>query len=240
MNYLKKVSCIANWRFFALAMLLAPSLALAATELSSFRADSQKQTEAPVVKQEIEYLSVEQLSAHKASLERVQGYLTNLTTLKADFTQTAPDGSLTTGTFYLKRPGKMRWEYAPPTPVLIVSNGSELVYFDKELEQVTYVPMASTMAGFLAEKNIRFDGPVGIEQLSEANGVIRITLSQREKPDEGKLTLELVDKPMLLRNMVIRDASNQVTHVALNNAKFGIKLDNELFVFRDPRKKQRR
>src|SRR5690554_6741794 len=56
-----------------------------------------------------------------ALLDRVAAYLTDLTTIVADFTQVAPDGSLSTGKFYLKRPNKMRWQYDPPTPVLMLT-----------------------------------------------------------------------------------------------------------------------
>ncbi len=65
-------------------------------------------------------------------------------------------------------------------------------------------------------------------------------MAQRDKPDDGELTLEFSDHPLLLRNMVVRDATNQVTTVSLNHARFGVKLDPELFIFRDPRKGRRR
>lgn len=184
------------------------------------------------------FLSDKQLSPYFHTIDRVEAYLSSLTTVVSEFMQIAPDGSLTNGKFFLQRPGKMRWQYNPPTPVLMVSNGSELVYYDYELEQVTHLPLDSTLIGFLAQEKIRFDDKVGIQEFEEKDGVIRITVAQRDKPGDGQLTLEFSDNPLLIRNMIVRDASNQLTTVSLNNARFGVKLDPKLFVFIDPRGKR--
>ncbi|PZP84599.1 MAG: outer membrane lipoprotein carrier protein LolA, partial [Azospirillum brasilense] len=91
---------------------------------------------------------------HNEEIKRVEGYLTGLSTIVADFSQVAANGELSEGKFYLKRPGKMRWEYAPPTPILLVSNGKVITYYDAELDQVNYVPVDDTLAGFLAQDTI--------------------------------------------------------------------------------------
>lgn len=213
----------------------ASSHVMAATDFQS-RIAAQKET----AKEESTslYLSEAELAKYLPTISRLEKYLSELTTVEAHFTQTSSDGSVGEGTFYLQRPRQMRWEYTPPVPILIVSSGNELVYFDKELEQVSRIPIDSTLAGFLAKEKIIFGGDVGIEQVSEEASVIRITISQREKPDEGSLTLEFSDSPLLLRRMIIIDATGQSTNVSLNNAKFGGKLSPKLFVFKDTRKKR--
>ncbi len=164
-------------------------------------------------------------------LDDVSSYLNRLTTIESDFVQVAPDGSLTTGKFYLQRPGKMRWQYNPPVPVLMVSTGQFLTYYDYELEQITNIPLDESLAGFLARPNIDFHAKeIKILEQSRKNGVIRIKLTQANKPDEGELTLEFVDRPLILRNLIIRDAQGQTTNVSLNNARYGIKLDDALFM----------
>ena len=176
------------------------------------------------------------VAPHRRTIARLEAYLSQMTSIVSDFTQVAPDGSLTSGRFYLQRPGKMRWQYHPPTPILMVSNGSELVFYDYELEQVSHIPLDSTLIGFLAQDRIRFDGTVGIVDFEERADVISVTLAQLKNPDEGRLTLEFSDKPLALRNMVITDATQQVTTVSLNNARYDVPLEAELFIFRDPRK----
>jgi len=186
----------------------------------------------------VSFMTPGQLAPYQATIARVQDYLTALTTVSAEFNQTAPDGSLATGKFYLKRPGKMRWQYNPPTPILIVSSGRQLVFYDYELEQVSYIPLTSSLIGFLAQDKISFDdkSSVGIVSLEDKADIIRINLAEREKPDEGQLQLEFTDKPLQLKGMGITDATHQVTSVSLGNALFGGELNKELFVFRDPRK----
>jgi outer membrane lipoprotein-sorting protein len=183
----------------------------------------------------ITFLSGAELARHQKTIERVQDYLSGLTTIISDFTQVAPDGSLTSGKFFLERPGRMRWQYDPPTPILMVANGSQLVYYDYELEQLSYIPLDSTLIGFLAQDKIRFDNSVGIFSFSENAGTVRIGVAQRSHPDDGRLVLEFSDRPLLIRNMVVTDASGQVTTVSLNNARYGEKIDKNLFDFRDPR-----
>lgn len=181
-------------------------------------------------------MSAAQLAPHQRTIKRVEQYLSQLTTVVSDFSQVAPDGSLSNGRFYLERPGKMRWQYNPPTPILMVSNGSELVFYDYELEQVNHIPLDKTLIGFMARDVISFDDTVGVIDFAHEDGVIRVTLAQRESPEDGTLQLELSDQPLTLRNMVISDATQQVTSVSLNNARYGVKIDEDLFVFRDPRK----
>jgi outer membrane lipoprotein-sorting protein len=185
------------------------------------------------------FLPPDEVSKHQTTIDRVANYLSGLSTIVSDFTQVAPDGSLSSGKFYLKRPGRMRWQYNPPTPILMIANGKEFVYYDYELEQVSYIPLDSALVGFLAQEKIRFDEKVGITSFEEKDGVIRIGLAQRDKPSEGALLLELSDKPLMIRTMVVTDATGQQTSVALSDAKFGVKLEKDLFIFRDPRQNPR-
>ena len=176
---------------------------------------------------------------NKYTIERIERYLSGISTIVSDFTQVAPDGSLANGKFFMKRPGKMRWQYNPPTPVLMVSSGSELIFYDYELEQVSHIPLDGSLISFLAQDKIIFGGKVGITKFSNEASVIRIEVAQKDKPTEGKLMLEFSDKPLILRNMIVTDATGQTTTVALQNAKFGADIAADLFVFKDPRKKRR-
>lgn len=186
------------------------------------------------------FLPAETVEKNKFTIQRIERYLSDLTTIVSEFTQVAPDGSLTNGKFFLQRPGRMRWQYNPPTPVLMVANGSELVFYDYELEQVSHIPLDGSLISFLAQEKISFGGKVGITKFSNESSAIRIEVAQRAKPTEGKLMLEFSDKPLQLRSMVVTDATGQVTTVALTNAKFGEQIDPTLFVFKDPRKPRKR
>ena len=72
---------------------------------------------------------------------------TEIRTLAADFIQIAPDGAISRGRFYLKRPGRFRFEYEPPAPVLIVADGTYVNYFDIEQGQLSQIGVYSTPLG---------------------------------------------------------------------------------------------
>jgi outer membrane lipoprotein-sorting protein len=177
---------------------------------------------------------IEMTDDEKKSLNRIEKYLTGLTSVMSDFIQVSPAGDLAAGKFYLMRPGKLRLQYDPPTPILMVTAGDYLVYYDYELKQVNYIDMDDTLIGFLARSEVRFDDTVKVIDLTKASGSLRVTLIQAKRPKDGMLTLEFADNPLSLRNVVITDSAGQKTTMSLNNAKFGIALDEELFKFKDP------
>jgi len=169
-------------------------------------------------------------------IARVEAYLSSITSIVADFSQLSADGSVGSGKFFMKRPDKMRWQYNPPTPILLVSNGKTVTYYDAALDQVTYVGIDDTLAGFLAQKVIKFDSEsTKMTRFESKNDAIRVSLVQKKKPTEGSLTLEFTDEPIELKQMLVVDATGQTTRVQLQNAQFGPVLDEKLFIFEDPR-----
>lgn len=175
----------------------------------------------------------------RAAVERVEKYLAGITTIVADFTQIAPDGNLATGKFFLSRPGKMRWQYDPPTPILMVADGKFLVFYDYELDQTSHIPLQETLPGFLARPKVEFGTDVVVTDVARGPGSLRVTVIQSDKPNDGSLTLEFADQPLQLRNMKVIDATGQETTVSLANARYGEKLDKSLFVFEDTKTKPR-
>lgn len=175
--------------------------------------------------------NADKLSA--ADIAHIENYLNSITTLKASFLQIAPDGNTSTGTFYLSRPGKLRWEYNPPTPILIVANGSLITYYDSELKQASYISSKSSLAAFLTRKDIRFSGDVEITKSSISAGLMRISIIQKGKKDEGELTLIYETMPLALKKMEVIDASGQLTSITLSDLHYNIMLDNSLFILQN-------
>jgi outer membrane lipoprotein-sorting protein len=176
-----------------------------------------------------------------ATLYRVEKYLNSISTIKAHFSQSSPDGTISHGTMYIKRPGKMRWQYAPPTPVLMVANGSTMIYYDHELDQVTHIPIEDTLASLLAKSDLRFtDEALRVINFREGAGMIRFTVLRADKPSEGSIAFELRDKPLAIESLTVVDASAQVVRIQLHDAEYNTPLDKSLFLFKDPRQGQRK
>jgi outer membrane lipoprotein-sorting protein len=171
----------------------------------------------------------------RADLARIEAYLNGLMTLEARFLQATSTGEFAEGKLYIQRPGRLRIEYDPPVPVLIVANRGMLTYYDKELEQVSHVPLGSTPAGILVREKIALQSDefviVGFERESQA---LRLSLVRASDPLEGNLSLVLADRPLELRKWMVTDAQGVTTTVSLLNARVGGSLDPQLFDFVDP------
>jgi outer membrane lipoprotein-sorting protein len=171
----------------------------------------------------------------KADVARIEAYLNDLRTMKARFLQVASTGEYAEGSLLISRPGKMRIEYDPPVPVLIVATGTWLIYHDKELEQVSHVLLSSTPAGILLQENVSFSSDdVLITGFERGANVLRLSVVRKKDPMEGSLTLVVSDKPLSLKKWIITDAQGVQTTVSLMGPRFGMPLDGDLFNFVDP------
>jgi outer membrane lipoprotein-sorting protein len=173
-------------------------------------------------------------AAHAADLARVEDYFNDLTTFRADFVQINPDGATTTGTLYYQRPDKMRLDYDPPSNILIISDGWQIIYYDRKLEQVSHLFIDSTPLGFLLSDEVRLSGDVTVTDLVRENGEMKVTLIQTDEPKEGSIQLTFTENPLELRRWTLVDAQGQATQVVLDTPETGLSLDRELFRFRNP------
>lgn len=166
----------------------------------------------------------------------VQAKMNSIDTLVMPFTQMGYDGSFAEGTLYLKRPGKIRWQYDPPTPILIVGRGSSLTYYDYELEQISYVSLDDTLGSFLTRPHINFfEDDITITGVKMQDGLVSITFMQTEKPEEGKLMLTFDDYALNLRAMNVIDTLNQVTRVTFGEPRYSVSLEDKLFYIPNPK-----
>lgn len=173
-------------------------------------------------------------AADKTDIARIEAYFNRLKTVRAKFLQISSKGGVATGLFYLSRPGKIRFEYDPPTPILIVAGGLFLVYYDKELEQVTHVLLNSTPIGVLVREKVTLSGDLTVTALARGPGILGVRLVETDDAEKGSITLIFSDKPLSLRKWVVTDAQGARTTVSLSDVRLGLPLDPELFEFTDP------
>ncbi len=179
--------------------------------------------------------------ADKADIARIEDYLNRIDTLKARFVQMASTGDMSRGEFYISRPGKLRIAYDPPVPVLIVANGTFLIYHDTELDQTSHLLLSSTPASVLVEENVRLNSDtMSVTKIDHGANAIRVTLKQIDDPAAGLITLTFTDQPLSLRQWTVLDAQGTTTDFALVDPRFGLTLDPALFEFIEkPRFNQR-
>lgn len=163
-------------------------------------------------------------------IARAEYYLNNLRTMSAQFVQSTQDGMVSDGTFYLSRPGKLRWQYNPPVPVLIVANNGLLSYHDYELEQTSHLPMDDNLGALLTRKNISFVKDLTVKSASWEGEIISVEVFRTGHYEEGQVTLHFHHQPFELKGLTIVDAVGAVTRVTFVEPKFDVKLDKSIFI----------
>ena len=165
----------------------------------------------------------------RADLARIETYLNGLTSLRAKFMQVAPDGSLSGGSAWLARPGRMRFQYDPPVQFLLVASHGQLVFQDNQIKQTSHIPLSRTPLGMLLADQVTLSGGVTVVGMNRLPGEIDVSLVRTETPGEGTLTLVFADNPLTLRQWTVLDAQRKETRVTLFNAELGGRFDQKLF-----------
>ncbi len=167
--------------------------------------------------------------ADQALISQIEAYLNGLTAITANFLQVAADGSTRTGKAWLQRPGKMRFQYDPPDPQLLVAGFGLLVYNDPELGQTTNIPLSATPLGILLAPHVVLSGDVTVTNIQRNPGEVEITLIRTGKAASGSLTLVFGTNPLELRQWQVLDAQNHETRVSLYDIAPGGPFPNSLF-----------
>ena len=169
-------------------------------------------------------------AAEKLPLSAISKYLNDLKTAKGAFTQINEDGTISTGTIYIKRPGRMRFEYNPPETVLVVVGGGAVVIDDPKSNQPpeSYPLKRTPLSIILADRvdlgrarmvtGHTFDGTATV-----------VTAQDPDNPDYGNIELLFTGNPIELRQWVINEGSGITTTVVLGELRKGGALSNALF-----------
>lgn len=167
----------------------------------------------------------------KALVSKIETFVNNITTIEAGFVQMSGSGGFARGTLYLQRPGRMRFEYEPPVPYLLVSDGTFFIYVDSELEQVTYLPLSQTPANLLLRKNFSLSDGLTLTGFKEEGSVVKVEVADSDNPDLGRVTLTFNRDPLSLKSWTVLDPQAQRIQVTLVDPQYGKKLDRSLFVY---------
>ncbi len=179
------------------------------------------------------YPTQSKASPEDVHIERIESYLAKIETIRARFNQVSPDGSVSQGLFYLRRPGRFRFEYDSPTPLLVVGDSFWIVFEDRELGQLERIPMSSTPLSILTQDNIDFRSESVAATLRIEGGLMWLTLHERDDEEQGSLTLTFDQSPTRLRQWIITDSQGLTTEITLSQTETNVPLDPKLFVYND-------
>ena len=169
-----------------------------------------------------------------AEVAQVEAYLNAIRTLRARFLQVDARGRVAEGTLFMQRPGRMRFEYDPPSPILIVADGTTVTYQDKQLGQITSVFLGQTPLSIILAERVRLSGDVTVLRGDRfpgqaQGGRLEIWLARTANPREGTLILSFALDPFALAQWRVIDAQAQEVRVTLSRVERDIPLAASLF-----------
>lgn len=172
----------------------------------------------------------------EALVKRAIAYLDGLGEAKARFRQTDGRGQVTEGELYLKRPGKARFAYDPPSGLLVVSNGKTVFVTDSRLKTFNHYPLFATPLSLFLAKRFRFEEGVQVTRVTRFSDGFSIAARDLTKQAAGQLELTFRDNPLALAGWAVTDAQGRTTRVQLVGLRRASSLPASLFEAADPRK----
>ncbi len=166
----------------------------------------------------------------KAQAARVSAYLTALTSMSGNFVQIGPDGSRTTGEFYIQKPGKVRFEYDEPTTIAMVADGSSLAVRDRKLATQDIYPLSQTPLRYLLADRIDLMRDTNVVAVTADDLYTSVTIEEKNPlVGTSRLMLMVSNKDNQLKQWTITDPQGYDTTVAIYNIDGSKKLDPGLF-----------
>lgn len=169
-------------------------------------------------------------NAEKLSLDQLSAYLNGLTSAKGAFTQVNADNTLSKGNFMIKRPGKMRFEYAQPNPALVVASSGQIAIFDKKSTAGPQgFPLGKSPLAIILKKDVNLRASGMIISHKEEGPLTKIMAQDPKHPDYGKIQLVFTADPVELRQWITTDQTGQKTTVILGDLDKAVNLPESLF-----------
>ncbi|MEZ5731992.1 MAG: outer membrane lipoprotein carrier protein LolA [Paracoccaceae bacterium] len=168
--------------------------------------------------------------AEKLSLDEISSYINGLTTAEAPFTQINWDGSTSSGHIYIRRPGRMRFEYAPPEATLVLASGGQVAVFDgKSNQPPEQYPLKRTPLNLILERKVDLSRAKMVVGHTEDGPLTIVTAQDPDHPELGTIQLAFTANPVMLRQWTVTDETGGQTRVLLEPLVTGQSYEPSLF-----------
>ena len=172
----------------------------------------------------------------KVLVDQATTYLQNLGEVKGRFVQTDSRGAVSQGELYLKRPGRARFAYDPPSGMLVVSDGATVSVFDPRLRSFNHYPLKMTPLSLFLARQIRLDRGVVVSHVTHFSNGFGLTARDAHHQAQGQITLTFATDPFRLSDWTLTDARGQTTRVQITRLEPAMGADPALFELHDPRR----
>jgi outer membrane lipoprotein-sorting protein len=171
-----------------------------------------------------------QMSGEDArDLARISNYLNAVETMTGSFVQVDPDAVISQGSFFMRRPGRLRFDYEEPNPALVIADGTWVGVIDERDGAIDRYPLSSTPLNLLLEERVDLRRAGAVTNIDRSQGQLAVTAIDTNNPDQGLITMVFSDNPLELRQWVITDAQGRQTTVALRDTRTNVSIPAERF-----------
>ena len=173
-------------------------------------------------------------SEDQGLVDQAAAYLQGLKEARGRFVQTDARGNLSQGDVYLKRPGRARFAYDPPSGMLVVADGANVSVANAQLKTFDSYPLMATPLSLFLARQIRLDKGIVITEVRRAADGFTITARDGGRTAEGTISLTFSSAPLALTGWTVADAQGQTTHIQLSGFAPASGLAPDLFVLKNP------
>ena len=185
---------------------------------------------APILAMTLAPLATLPARAELVPLATLSAYLNGLTTAEADFTQINADGSISEGRLYIRRPGRVRFEYAPPDRSLVMAGGGQVAIFDAKSNQPPeQYPLRRTPLNLILADKVNLGTARMVVGHYEAEDTTRVVAQDPDAPEYGTIELVFSNDPVALTSWIITDDLGNRTTIVLDQMVTGMNLPASLF-----------
>ncbi len=157
-------------------------------------------------------------AAEKLSLNQISSYLNGLQSATGSFTQINSDGTISTGTIYIKRPGRVRFEYNPPEQALVMANSGQVVILDRKLGGAPEsYPLSQTPLSIILARNVNLGQANMVQGMSYDGTATTVVAQDPKRAEYGSIEMKFTGNPVQLRQWIIKDANGSTTTVVLGD-----------------------
>jgi outer membrane lipoprotein-sorting protein len=168
--------------------------------------------------------------AQQVSLSEISAYLNDLQTAQGEFTQINGDGTISTGTIYIKRPGRIRFEYNPPERSLVIAGGGSVAIFDPRSNTgPDQYPLAQTPLSIILARNVDLSRARMVTGFTSDGTTTTVTAQDPDNPEYGNIQLVFTANPVELRQWIVTDEAAGQTTVILGDLTKGGRIGDNQF-----------
>jgi outer membrane lipoprotein-sorting protein len=179
------------------------------------------------------------VSAQPLTLAQISGYLNQLETAQGGFTQINQDGTLSTGQIYIKRPGRIRFEYNPPAESMVIAGGGQVAVFDPRSNTgPDQYPLSRTPLSIILAQDVDLERARMVTNVVSDEVSTTVTAQDPDNPNYGSIQMVFTASPIELRQWIVTDDLGTETTVILNDLVSGGSINDILFNIQQEIRKQ--